>query len=54
MSKKPVEREDAAAKSAAHDGNATYVKPEVKTLDQRDVLRAVAKGSKFPARGFAG
>lgn len=31
-----------------------YEKPEVKTLSQRDILQAVNKGSKFPARGFAG
>lgn len=31
-----------------------YVKPEVKTLNQRDIVQAVNKGSKFPARGFAG
>lgn len=53
MSKKAV-GEEAAAKTSSQEGNAPYVKPEVKTLDQRDVLRAVAKGSKFPARGFAG
>lgn len=32
----------------------TYEKPEVKTLNQRDIVQAVNKGSKFPARGFAG
>jgi hypothetical protein len=32
----------------------TYEKPEVKTLCQRDIVQAVSKGSKFPARGFAG
>ena len=32
----------------------TYEKPEVKTLCQRDIVQAVAKGSKFPARRFAG
>jgi hypothetical protein len=32
----------------------TYKKPQVKSLTQRDVLGAVKKGSKFPARGFAG
>ncbi|MBV8368591.1 MAG: hypothetical protein JO036_06600 [Candidatus Eremiobacteraeota bacterium] len=52
MSKKADVREDAA--KSAPEGTTSYVKPEVKTLDQRDVLRAVAKGSKFPARGFAG
>lgn len=31
-----------------------YERPEVKTLSQRDIVQAVAKGSKFPARGFAG
>jgi hypothetical protein len=31
-----------------------YEKPEVKTLNQSDVVQAVSKGSKFPARGFAG
>jgi len=31
-----------------------YEKPEVKTLNQRDIVQAVSKGSKFPARGFAG
>jgi hypothetical protein len=31
-----------------------YQKPEVKTLSQRDIAQAVNKGSKFPARGFAG
>jgi len=31
-----------------------YEKPEVKTLSQRDIVQAVNKGSKFPARGFAG
>lgn len=31
-----------------------YEKPEIKTLNQRDVVRAVSKGAKFPARGFAG
>jgi len=54
MSKKAVAQEDAAAKTSPQEGSASYAKPEVKTLDQRDVLRAVAKGSKFPARGFAG
>jgi len=33
---------------------ASYEKPEVKTLCQRDVVQAVNQGSKFPARGFAG
>ncbi|MCG8424319.1 MAG: hypothetical protein MJE77_41025 [Proteobacteria bacterium] len=32
----------------------TYEKPTVKTLNQEDLLSAVNKGSKFPARGFAG
>ena len=32
----------------------SYAKPEVKTLCQRDIVQAVSKGSKFPARGFAG
>jgi hypothetical protein len=32
----------------------TYEKPEVKTLEQKDLLTAVNKGSKFPARGYAG
>lgn len=31
-----------------------YEKPQVKTLSQRDIVQAVSKGSKFPARGFAG
>lgn len=35
-------------------GDVAYEKPEVKTLDRRDVIKAVNKGSKFPARGFAG
>ena len=36
------------------DQNQSYEKPEVKTLQQKDVVQAVSKGSKFPARGFAG
>jgi len=52
MAKKTAERD--AVKTASQEGMAAYAKPEVKTLDQREVLRAVAKGSKFPARGFAG
>lgn len=51
MAKKTPERD---AKTASQEGATAYAKPEVKTLDQREVLRAVAKGSKFPARGFAG
>jgi len=31
-----------------------YEKPEVKVLEQGEILKAVKKGSKFPARGFAG
>jgi hypothetical protein len=31
-----------------------YEGPIVRTLTQRDLLSAVKKGSKFPARGFAG
>jgi hypothetical protein len=31
-----------------------YEKPTIKTLSQRDVVKAVNKGSKFPARGFSG
>jgi hypothetical protein len=44
------------AASVAKDGEeaATYERPQVKTLSQADVLSAVTKGSKFPARGFSG
>jgi hypothetical protein len=31
-----------------------YEKPEVKVVGQSEVFKAVNKGSKFPARGFAG
>jgi hypothetical protein len=47
-SRTPVEE------TAAPTAPASYDKPSVKTLDQRDVLSAVKKGSKFPSRGFAG
>jgi hypothetical protein len=52
--------------SKAKDGNATnkateeveqaaaYEQPQVKSLSQGEVLSAVNKGSKFPARGFSG
>jgi hypothetical protein len=48
-SRTPVEETAAPAAPAG-----SYDKPSVKTLDQRDVLSAVKKGSKFPSRGFAG
>ena len=44
-------KKEAAAEGAAPK---TYAKPEVRTLEQKDVLSAVNKGAKFPARGFAG
>jgi len=44
--KKEIAAEEAAVK--------VYEKPEVRTLEQKDVLSAVNKGSKFPARGYAG
>lgn len=31
-----------------------YEKPQIRTLHLRDILMAVKKGAKFPARGFAG
>jgi hypothetical protein len=31
-----------------------YEKPSVKVMSSSDILRAVKKGAKFPARGFAG
>jgi len=34
--------------------NKKYEKPEVKVMGNSDILKAVKKGSKFPARGFAG
>jgi hypothetical protein len=43
---KKVEKVEAAGKQ--------YEKPEVKVLQQGEILKAVKKGSKFPARGFAG
>jgi len=42
------------ATEAKEDSRPAYEKPEVKTLSQRDIVQAVNKGSKFPARGFAG
>ncbi|MDJ0626798.1 MAG: hypothetical protein QNJ44_00950 [Rhodobacter sp.] len=44
---------DTAEKAKAEEAKC-YEAPVVKTLDQQDILQAVAKGSKFPARGFAG
>ena len=40
--------------AAEHAVLKAYEKPEVRTLEQKDVLSAVNKGAKFPARGFAG
>jgi len=42
---------DVAAREAPRR---SYEKPSVKTLTHREVLSAVRKGAKFPARGFAG
>ncbi len=42
------------ASECTENNTPAYEKPEVKTLSQRDVVQAVNKGSKFPARGFAG
>ena len=47
-------RKDRSKIAAEQSKAATYEKPVVKTLDRRDVVKAVNKGSKFPARGFAG
>ncbi len=48
---------DAKATSQATEDptkTATYERPQVKSLSQGEVLSAVNKGSKFPARGFSG
>jgi hypothetical protein len=42
------------AAECSESNTPAYEKPEVKTLSQRDIVQAVNKGSKFPARGFAG
>jgi hypothetical protein len=47
-------KEQTVAPKTAEEQAKTYERPEVKTLNQRDVIQAVHKGSKFPARGFAG
>ncbi|POF29674.1 hypothetical protein [Roseibium marinum] len=40
---------------AERDGDTpAYEPPKVKSLAQGDLLSAVKKGSKFPARGFSG
>jgi len=49
MSKEATKTEEKAATAAK-----SYEKPEIKTLGQREVVQAVNKGAKFPARGFAG
>lgn len=36
------------------DTTPSYEPPKVKSLAQGDLLSAVKKGSKFPARGFSG
>ena len=57
----PTTKDNATACMAASEAPSTplqnelaYEKPIVRTLTQRDLLSAVKKGSKFPARGFAG
>jgi hypothetical protein len=54
MSTETMTKEQSAAVKNADEQAKTYERPEVKTLNQRDVIQAVNKGSKFPARGFAG
>lgn len=45
---------DVKAQESTENNTPAYEKPEVKTLSQREIVQAVNKGSKFPARGFAG
>jgi hypothetical protein len=40
--------------TSTHEETPTYEPPEIRTFSQADILSAVNKGSKFPARGFAG
>jgi len=49
MSKEAIETKEKAVAASK-----SYEKPEIKTLSQREVVQAVNKGAKFPARGFAG
>lgn len=63
----PFKREEKLMENAIQDGAVlkdkddgqdcgaqTYEPPKVKSLAQDDLLSAVKKGSKFPARGFSG
>ena len=45
---------NATGPPAPRQDELAYEGPTVRTLTQRDLLSAVKKGSKFPARGFAG
>jgi hypothetical protein len=54
MSQDQAEVKAAEATEKVDNAAKTYEKPEVKTLKQSDIVTAVNKGSKFPARGFAG
>lgn len=48
--------DDKATVDVAEDRRETagYERPEIKSMSQGEVLSAVKKGSKFPARGFSG